>query len=318
MKNNKAGHLTVQILLSVYRPNLVFLKEQLASLEAQTYENIELLIYDDCPASRTDISIFKKNLPTLPFRVLPYAEENVGYGQAFEKLIEASGADVLFFCDQDDIWLPEKVEKCVGRMLEDGSLAVVCDRSIIDGEGNVITPSVRAISKSGNETWKTGDDIAKFNLFVPYALGMSMCVDGRFARRSLPVSFYTAHDKWLLGCAATEGLVSYLDEPLTCYRRHGANVSGVLKGIEGKEDYYKSRPANHLGLVCDFSARYPGFSGEKEALSFARARVNKNARDLFRYRYLAPEIAWFEILLKFTPSFLFRFMVYVARKIKGN
>ncbi|WRK53107.1 hypothetical protein SD457_23730 [Coprobacillaceae bacterium CR2/5/TPMF4] len=64
---------------------------------------------------------------------------------------------------------------------------------------------------------------------------MSIVACGDFARSTLPISPYTAHDKWILSCAATEGTVSFIEEPLVQYRRHGKNVSGILKGINTKK-----------------------------------------------------------------------------------
>lgn len=304
--------------MSVYRPNIKYLKEQLSSIDRQSYKPIELLVYDDCPEDRTDAAVFAESLLKTPFRILDYEAKNVGYANAFEKLIEASSADFLFLCDQDDIWSSSKVQKCIDCLRRDESLAVVTDRALIDENGEVTTASVRLTSKSKNERWSTGDNIAKYNLFVPYALGMSICIRGDFARSTLPISHHTGHDKWLISCAATEGSVSYLEEPLVQYRRHGNNVSGVLKGIENKEDYYRSRPLNHLKLVQDFLNRYPDFPDKQEIVDFSQARMNKDVISLFRHRDLAPEIAWFEIALKLAPSPLFILMVKFARMIKRD
>ena len=48
----------VNILMSIYKPNLNFLIKQLQSLNNQTYQNIEVLINDDCPDSPCDVSVF--------------------------------------------------------------------------------------------------------------------------------------------------------------------------------------------------------------------------------------------------------------------
>lgn len=304
--------------MSVYRPNIKYLKEQLSSIDKQSYKPIELLVYDDCPECRTSATVFEESLPKTPFKILDYETKNIGYTNAFEKLIEASSADILFLCDQDDVWINNKVQKCIDRLRQDKSLAVVTDRAIIDENGEVRAPSVRLTSKSKNELWSTGDDIAKYNLFVPYALGMSICIRGEFARSTLPISHHTGHDKWLISCAAAEGIVSYLEEPLVQYRRHGNNVSGVLKGIENKDDYYHSRPLNHFRLIQDFLDRYPNFPDKREILAFSQARMDKDIVALFEYRNLAPEIAWFEIALRLAPSPLFALMVKLARTIKHD
>lgn len=317
-KGTKMGNLSVQVLLSLYRPDEGFLREQLRSIERQTYSGIELLVYNDCPDCPIDERLFSDCLRRVPYRFLPEKGVNLGYNKAFQLLIESSEADALFFCDQDDVWLPEKVEVCIDRFLRDSSLAVVSDRSVVDGDGRVTCQSVRSVSKEPSETWSTGDDIAKYALYTTYALGMSMAVRGDFARAAMPVSDYTGHDKWLIACAAEEGIVSYCDTPLVQYRRHGNNVSGVLKGIETKADYYRLRPDWQFHMVEDYLDRYPHFEARDEVLSFSTARIKRDPKGLFKYRYLAPDIAWFEIVLCFIPGFLFKAMVGVARAMKNG
>ena len=65
----------VQVLLSVYKPNMEYLRKQLKSLNEQDYENLELLIFDDgASIQKCDISIFKEEITSFPFRILPYEE----------------------------------------------------------------------------------------------------------------------------------------------------------------------------------------------------------------------------------------------------
>lgn len=311
-------HPKVQILMSIYRPNIKYLTEQLQSIDEQTYQNLELVVYNDDPASPTDSMIFERNLTNISWRFLPGRGSNLGYEKAFQYLIEESDADYLFFCDQDDVWLPSKIEKCVKRLVRDGSLAIVTDRALIDENGEVYCSSVRRASKSPSELWNTGDDIAKYNLFIPYALGMSMGLNGRFARSVMPVSDYTGHDKWLISCASAQGIVSYIDQPLVLYRRHGRNVSGILRGIDSKADYYRLRPESQHHIILDFLERYPEFKDKDEVLAFSTARISRDICGLYRYRYLAPEIAWFEIVLKCLPSPLFSGLVKAARILKQD
>lgn len=308
---------TVQVLMSLYKPNMAYLKSQLESFDAQTFGDLEILIHDDCPSRHCDTRIFEEHLNNCTYRILPYLDHNLGYAKAFERLINSSTADFLFFSDQDDIWLPDKVEECLQAFKEDSSLIVVTDRAIIDENGEVKNPSVYASSNESSEKWGTGDDIARFNLFKTYALGMAMAVDGDFARSAMPVSNYTGHDKWLMACGATEGIVSHIVKPLVQYRRHSNNVSGVLKGIDTKAEYYKRRPESQHHIVDDFLVKYPGFKYKDEVLAFANARVNRNISQLFKYRYLCPEVAWFEIALAILPACLFKGLLIAARKVRG-
>lgn len=307
----------VTIVLSVFQPNKVYLKKQLISLNRQTYENIEVLLYDDGVTQRCDISIFTKYLQDVTWRMLPYQDKNVGYVKAFETLIQESDGKYVAFCDQDDIWNDDKIERCVQALQESEALLVATDRKIIDQDDVIITESVRACSNKPWDSWKSGDDIGKYNLFITYAVGMSMVLQGDFARRMLPISNYAAHDNWAILCACAEGKVSFLEETLVRYRRHGKNVSGVLLGIHSKQDYMEQRVYPHAKIVKDFKERYPNHKDLPELEAFTNARVQHDIRKIFKYRYLAREVAIFDIVIACLPNFMFPLFMKVVQKMNA-
>lgn len=305
----------VDILLSVYNPNIDFLIKQLKSLNEQTYKNIELIVFDDCIFHRLDQNIVKKEITNFPVKFLPYEDVNLGYCKAFEKLISASTGDYIAFCDQDDIWNNDKLEKCIDTLKKDGSLLVASDRTIINENDEITIPSVRAVSQKNYESWHTGDDIVKYNIFVTYAVGMCMVLRADLARRMLPICPYTGHDKWALCCAGIEGKISFIDEPLVKYRRHGNNVSGVLNGVQSKKEYYLKRVESHKKIIEALIEKYPDFKDKDEVLLFQQARIKHSYKGLKKYSYLAPDIAKFEIVLSLVPGFLFKLMLWMARKL---
>lgn len=305
----------VDVLLSVYKPNWKYLSKQLLSLDAQTYDNMEILIFDDCIEKRCEQSEFGKYLRNKKYRILPYKSQNLGYTKAFEYLVRESNGEYVAFCDQDDIWMKEKIEKCVACLKNDGTLLVSSDRKLIDETGKIFCESVRHHSKKNYETWNTYEDIGKYNFFTTYTVGMTMVIEGKFARSTIPFSIYTGHDKWMTACACACGKISYLDEPLVYYRRHGKNISGILVGIHSKKDYEQQRVIPHLRLIEEFNRRYPDYSGTQEAIEFAYARKNHDLKKLFRYRYLAPDIAKFEIVLMFMPDLIVKFFITLLQGV---
>lgn len=305
----------VQILLSLYNPNQDYLIKQLDSINHQTCQDLEVLIFDDghfkYPVDRT---LIQSHLNQVSYSFLPPQDKNLGYEKAFETLIQKSTADILAFCDQDDIWMPNKIEKCVRQLEQDQSLAVVSDKSIIDSKDTIVIESVKQQSSRYFDRWETGDDIAKYDLFICYAVGMSMVVDGDFARKSMPISRYTAHDKWLLACAASEGSVSYINEPLVLYRRHGNNVSGTLMDVHSKKDYYTNRILRRKGLLDDFFKKYPNHKDKEEVMAFMKAQLDGDIKGIKQYAYLAPDIAKFDIVYSILPDFLFRLFLILLKK----
>ena len=308
----------VNVLLSVYKPNVHYLEQQLKSLDAQTWDNMEILIHDDCVDERCDTGIFDRCIQNHPYKVLPYKESNLGYTKAFEYLTENSDGDYIAFCDQDDVWDADKLEVSVSCLEKDGTVLVASDRRLIDENNNVFCDSVRESSNKPWESWSTGDDILNPNFFTTYAIGMCLVAKGDFARSCVPFSENTGHDKWIIACACVSGGVSCIEHPLASYRRHGENVSGVMAGVDTKVDYVNNRVMPHLRLVQEFQKKYPECECILPAYEFATARKNHNVLKLWKYRKLAPDVTKFEIVLAFIPACFVPVMIRQIRKISGK
>ncbi|WP_251158658.1 glycosyltransferase [Caniella muris] len=312
----ETGGPKVNVLLSLYRPDPGYLEEQLCSIKGQDWPDLEVVCYNDCPDDPVDRSAIEAALAPVPVRFLPGGTESLGYVGAFEKLTRASDGDFVFFCDQDDVWDPGKISTMVRALEEDGSLLAVCDYRTIDGTGNVISPTVRHQgSRRFIDTWDTGDDVVAHDVFQCLAPGMVLGMRGPFARSIVPFSRRTGHDKWAIACAGIEGVVSYVPETLASYRRHGANVTGALQGVDTKADYRAKRCADHDGVIDDLEARYGDVAALKEAREFSRARLAGNVVGIWRHRDLAPDQARFETVLALVPSPLFPVLKKAVRRV---
>jgi glycosyltransferase involved in cell wall biosynthesis len=305
---------TVDVLMSIYKPDKVYLIKQLKSIDEQTYKNITLYVYNDCPSERIDKELFKEHIH-YPIVFLETDGENRGFIKAFEKLINESKGKYVAFCDQDDIWKKDKIEKCVGTLKKDKSLAVATDRSIINENDEVKIQSVRETVNKNYENWMTGDDICKYDLVICFAVGMCLVADGDFARSTCPISEFSGHDQWLLACASTEGKVSFINEPLVMYRRHDHNVSGVMNDVKSKKQYYEKRVLAQKKMYEDFFKKYPNHKDKDEMMDFVEKRMNHSTIGLLHYRYLAPDVVKFEIVLSIVPNFIFKFLRFVARRL---
>ena len=306
----------VDILMSIYNPDIEYLREQLKSLNDQTYENMEVIIFDDCITDRCDKAVFTECLTDKNYRFLPYQEKNLGYIKAFETLVREADGDYIALCDQDDVWEPEKIEKCIECLEKDKTVLVATDRKLIDGNGTIYCESVRHSTKVISEKWNTKEDIGVRNFFQACAPGMCMVMRTDFAKSTLPFSEYTGHDKWLLACANVCGGVSFLDEPLSWYRRSGKNVSGILMGVDTRKDYEQQRILPHLKLIREFDKRYPGYAKIGLAYRIAYARMNHKITELVKYREYIPTLYKFEVLISALPQWGTKLMIKVLHRIK--
>ena len=126
----------VNVLLSAYNGEK-YIREQIESILAQTYPNIELIIRDDGSKDRT-VEILKEYEQRYE-NINVVLEKNIGVTASFFSLIEKSNSDNIAFADQDDIWLPQKIEVAVQKLEKREKPALyACNKVLIDINEDII------------------------------------------------------------------------------------------------------------------------------------------------------------------------------------
>ena len=125
--------LSVSVAMGAYN-GTAFLEPQLASLAAQTRLPVELVVCDD--NSRDDtVAVLERFAAQAPFEVrIVRNETNLGFGANFMKASGLCRGDLIAWCDQDDVWAPEKLARCVAAFETDPE-AVLVVHSLQIGEG---------------------------------------------------------------------------------------------------------------------------------------------------------------------------------------
>lgn len=112
-----------------------FLEDSIRSILAQTYANLELLITDDCSDNNTTLEILHR-YQELDSRVdVLYLKENKGPGYARNKSIERAKGRYIAFCDSDDIWFADKLERQLAFMREKDCI-LCCSSYIVCNEND--------------------------------------------------------------------------------------------------------------------------------------------------------------------------------------
>ena len=126
---------TVSIALCTYNGER-FLDAQLTSLAEQSHRPDEVVICDDDSSDGT-LGIIQAFADTAPFKVRVFRNsQNLGYVKNFEKAVSLCQGDVIFMCDQDDVWHPEKIEICLGVLDAEQTVGLVLhDFNWIDAVG---------------------------------------------------------------------------------------------------------------------------------------------------------------------------------------
>lgn len=194
-----------------------YLQKQLQSICSQTYKNIELVVVDD---GSTDNTFTILSELTDKARIKVYRNEfNLGFIRNFEKAVSLCTGEFIALSDQDDIWLPEKIETLL-RAIEDNIL-VYADAELIDHEDNSLHTFVSDVVNPV----KTNNPLPL--LFNNCAPGNSLFFRRELVGYALPFPEKIFHDWWLMYTAASIGRIAYVAAPLVKYRQHEANLTNM-------------------------------------------------------------------------------------------
>ncbi len=313
----------VSIVLALYKPNMNWLAELLGSLNEQSYPNLELLICDDCPDDPVDEKIFSEIITDFPFRIFQN-RENLGSNKAFEMLTTLAGGKYISYCDQDDIWYSDKIEKMAERLEKTGSPLVCSDMRIIDGSGVVIADSITKLRR--RHVFYEGEGLAPALLVSNFVTGCAMMINADTAKKSVPFVDSLVHDQWLAINAAIEGKIEVIREPLLDYRQHKDNQTGVLKNIFDKQSYYYERLTKYLPRISDYKNRI--YSGAMRGViddleTFYKARIGyserisvRDLKTMLKFKKFAPRNVLVEAVMKFIPDIMFKKIISLAKNGK--
>jgi glycosyltransferase involved in cell wall biosynthesis len=213
----------VTILLSTFN-GAKFLQQQLNTLYNQTYPNLKILVRDDGSSDST-LNILKVEQKKSYIEILE-GHENLGPAQSFFELLRYAAltdTDYVAFCDQDDIWLPNKIGQAVLALAkyENTHPVMYCTRiEIVDENLNHIrygyVPRKIGFGNALVECITTGCTIVLNRKAIDL-----LCEE-------LP-NRVQMHDWWCYVVVSCFGEIVY-DETITLrYRQHSANVIGVAK-----------------------------------------------------------------------------------------
>lgn len=223
----RAREARVAICMATHDPEPVLLERQLRSLETQSHRNWVALISDD--ASRPDrLNVLRQLVARDERFVLLEHEDRVGSYANFERAARAVPAwcTMAAFCDQDDVWRADKLERLAASLPQDG---VVCsDARIVRPDGSVISPTF----------WTTRRDLptdVRSILNANSVPGCTMAWDTRLHDVVLPFPpqlEHLHHDGWVAAAAAAFGGIHRIDEPLVDYVQHDGNALGHSAAVD--------------------------------------------------------------------------------------
>jgi glycosyltransferase involved in cell wall biosynthesis len=223
----------VEILLSVHNGEK-HLSQQLKSLENQRDIEWKLLVRDDGSTDSSPKILEKfKNKYGDKIRILQDGRGNIGICRSYSCLMSEASSCYVMFCDQDDVWLPEKIKKTFSRMkqleIEKGKdipLLVHCDLMVTD----------EALSVRHDSFWAyqglNPQHASQLNrqLLTNTVTGCSMMINRPLLELAGPIPPEALiHDWWIAQTASAFGEVACIPESLVLYRQHSTNSIGAQR-----------------------------------------------------------------------------------------
>lgn len=222
----------VIILLSTFNGSL-YLSTFLSSLLSQFYPNWQLLIRDDGSTDNTQ-EIIKNFASKHPEKVKVVEDNlgNLGPCKSFLYLLTQAEGDYFMFADQDDVWLPQKIEKTLNKMLElekaygkNTPILVHTDLKVVDKNLNPIAESFWKY-QGLNPDYKTLNYLLVQNNITGCTVMVNRALKDLI--KTIPERAII-HDWWLGLVASAFGVIDYIPEPLILYRQHESQNTGARK-----------------------------------------------------------------------------------------
>ena len=221
---------TVRILLATYNGEK-YIEEMVESILAQDYYDWELVLSDDMSKDDTP-AILDRYAAKYPDRITHY-RSGLHFGNAQDHFLhllrQFPDAPYIMFCDQDDVWHPDKISKTLGKMKEiekTGLPSLVhTDLRVVDSGLQEMNYSFLAYSGI------RGDRLSLKQLLVQNVVTGCTTMLNRelavLANTHKPEGKILMHDWWLALIASSMGTIGFLDEATIDYRQHGNNTVGA-------------------------------------------------------------------------------------------
>lgn len=208
----------ISVAMAAYNGRL-YIKEQIDSILCQLTAEDELCVcVDPCEDGTMELV---QELAGADSRIKVATGPGKGTIANFERAISMCKGDIIFLADQDDVWSKDKVSHVTKCMADTASVLVLHDVVVMDGKLEQV------IKESFFELKGSRPGILR-NIIKNSFMGSAMAFKRELVPYILPFpKGIPMHDQWIGLVAEKKGKVTFIDDKLMSYRRHGDNVSGL-------------------------------------------------------------------------------------------
>ncbi|RZA01080.1 MAG: glycosyltransferase family 2 protein [Sphingobacteriaceae bacterium] len=274
----------VSIALCTYN-GAKYLAQQLDTIVNQTYKKIELVVVDDCSTDET-VAILQAYAAKYPHIKLHNNSINLGFVKNFERAAQLCTGELIALCDQDDLWLPEKIALQVDAIKD--NVFVYHDSEFVYEDGTSMNKKMSDVIN-----FYRGDEPEVF-LFFNCVSGHAILMKKELLQEALPLKADYFHDWWLAYVATNIGRIDFLPQALVKYRQHEKSDTNILRLKRSNDKYKFSSPVSmeRTRKWLSYCAAYPKNKHPELVDEIYRGFINrmnsymsfKLAGLLFKYR----------------------------------
>ena len=252
---------TIGVVVATYNGEK-YISEQLDSIINQTRQPDVIVISDGGSTDSTlDVceSVLKES--GIDYKLLK-SSKKLSVKDNFQKGFINCDAEFIFFSDQDDFWLPHKIELTMKYLSQENVVMAFTNATIVDQNlnpmGNNLWSSI-SFDQKGTKIFDQLDkkylqEICKHNIVT----GMCLGVRSSLKSTLLPFSENGIHDVWIAHLAITKGKVAAINEETVLYRQHGNNVVGSTTNLQKSLSHangYFDRLVARISFINDVETR---------------------------------------------------------------
>ncbi len=240
-----------------------YIQEQLESLLNQSSLPDEIIISDDGSTDRT-LEIIEDTLKDtkIPYQLFKQ-NPSLGVFRNFEFCLRECSGDLIFPCDQDDVWKKDKIKKHVEMHNHHPNMHIVYSNAevVLNTIETVLYPlwDIKSIQ------YQRYSSITNLLYKGRSVAGFCQSIRRDFLSQLFPFPDGIYHDDWMISCASLDQGILGIPESLAYYRQHGDNVVGIIRG--SKLSYWKSLFTNAKFYVESYRYIYDRHEKMFKALS---------------------------------------------------
>lgn len=260
-----------------------FLAGQLESLARQEYLPAELVVCDDASEDGT-YALLQGFADCAPFPVrLHRNPQRLGIGANFEQVIRLCTGNIIALCDQDDVWLPDKLA-VFAELFKTGVNWVCCDAEVCDAELHPLGYTLWQRVNFDHIERKAAREYLFFDVLLKHFVvaGATLAFKAQARDRLVPIPREWLYDAWLAAVLAATEKGALAEMPLQRYRQHGGNALGAARrGLFSearsalsinRAAFYQAEIARWSQLAAHLESKVPALTEAKIAAKLAHLR----------------------------------------------